>query len=88
MWDTTWSDIDCETYNASSASVTCDDVDLCCDDQECWYQTDDGRTDSADHVLDLLCTFSWQTPVVVESFNLGLGSRSRWSSSFTNWVAL
>lgn len=69
MWDT----IDCETYDVSSSQTSCDVVDLCCDDLDCWYQTDSGRTDSADSVLDEICTFSWQTPLMFASFDLGSG---------------
>lgn len=51
---------DCESYNPSSMITSCDEVDICCDENECWYQLIDSgnRTDDPDVVLDEICAFA------------------------------
>lgn len=49
--------VDCQSYNPGSMITSCNNVDLCCDDEECWYQINDLQLDDPDEVLDLICEF-------------------------------
>lgn len=56
---TALAETDCESYNPSSARTLCADVDLCCDEKDCWYHLteEDLNLEDPDTVLDFICDF-------------------------------
>lgn len=52
------SEIDCQGFNPGSAITTCDEINICCNEQRCWLEFTDGDfPTSDDQALDTLCVF-------------------------------
>lgn len=55
-------DTDCVSYDVSSQYTYCESVDICCSDDSCWIETDDGPSYSIDAVIEDIC--QWNSPMM------------------------
>ena len=54
---------ECDTYQENQPDLTCEAIEICCQDEDCWYETDDGQRidceangDCADAAVEVVCT--------------------------------
>lgn len=64
--------VDCQSFNPGSAITSCEEIDICCDHEECWVEVFDGyRYHDPDTILDLSCDFDEEVPApLLYTFNV------------------